>query len=315
MPALIHKQNMVGITPNIEDIGNVNINNPQNGEGMVYNATTQEWENKPIGGSESDNDFISLYGRTDISSRSDLHIRTVGNYYYNGSVYNKFSDLPDDIDSARYNWLSLTVRTLAKNTPYTCVQNLTVLNVSDAIIKQYIRYVYENVLSGDIVYGDWLKYSYGEEEAIEITSSKPDLNTYTEPGNYYKVDTSFVALNSPFSNATSMFKLRVGKTADDLFSQEIYDTNSTTRASSRYYLFNDATEQWEFGIWMTPLYRNNYLDAMASVTFTDGAIGQVMKFSTSRGAIVNSYLSDCAYDSSNSLSDVIGNVETLLASL
>ena len=122
-------------------------------------------------------DYISAYGVTDIATRSDLHIRTFGDYFFIGSVYSQFSDIPSDIDNARYTGLLLTVRQIEHNNPYYFVHELIVINPTDGITKKYIRNVYESPITGDVTYSDWTpltnpQYLSGEQYDADYTLSE-----------------------------------------------------------------------------------------------------------------------------------------------
>lgn len=92
--------------------------------------------------------------------------------------------------------------------------------------------------------------------STEITSTKPDLNSYTNIGTYYRTDTSFNVSNYPASiGATDKFLLIVQKTADDSntiiqsylgeggFSQRSSSNGGITWFSwTRYADYNDAKD-------------------------------------------------------------------------
>lgn len=114
-------------------------------------------------------DYVSIYGVTDISSREDLHIQSFGDYYFLGTVYNHFSDLPSGIDSSDYKGLLLTVREIEHNNRYYLIHELIVMNYTDGITKKYIRNVYESALSGDVTYSEWTSLT-GEISDSDWTS-------------------------------------------------------------------------------------------------------------------------------------------------
>ena len=122
-------------------------------------------------------DYICAYGVTDIASREDLHIQSFGDYYFLGTVYNHFSDLPSDIDSSNYKGLLLTVREIERNNRYYVIHELIVINPTDGITKKYIRNVYESALTGDVTYSDWTpltnpQYLSGEQYDADYTLSE-----------------------------------------------------------------------------------------------------------------------------------------------
>ncbi len=69
----------------LTDLSDVDINNPQDGQAIVYDALNQKYVNGDISGS---GDYVGLYGETEIDSATDLSsITTIGNYYKtNGSI-------------------------------------------------------------------------------------------------------------------------------------------------------------------------------------------------------------------------------------
>lgn len=196
------------------------------------------------------------------------------------------------------------------------LEGLTDVNINDATLANgdSIRWnstneEWENAPSGGA--GDFVTL-YG---VTPITANNADLNNYTTIGNYYKNDDSFACTNCPMTTTTALFRLKVDKIRDDFYSQTIYAANGPTIYASRYYLFYDATQEWTWGTWYIPALRNSYLSTFATVTFSSVATGQVLKFTDTNGRMANSYLSACQYDASNTLANIIGDVETLLAAL
>lgn len=47
---------------NLDMLGDVDINNPQNGQALVYNSTTQKWENGSGGGGNYETVTVAMYG-------------------------------------------------------------------------------------------------------------------------------------------------------------------------------------------------------------------------------------------------------------
>lgn len=141
----------------------------------------------------------------------------------------------------------------------------------------------------------------------EITSAHKSLNYYTTPGNYYKKDQTFSVTNCPLDlyTDTAMFRMKVSKVSDEHYMQTIYDTNNTFKYASRWYIFDDETQDWVWGAWCTLANKNGYLDQFSSVTFSDIQFGQVLMSSGTNRYLENAYLKDCMYDETHTLSDII----------
>lgn len=68
----------------LDDLNDVTLSSPTNGQVLKYNSTTQTWENANESGGGG-GDYVGLYGDTLVGS--DLNdITTIGNYYNDGTV-------------------------------------------------------------------------------------------------------------------------------------------------------------------------------------------------------------------------------------
>lgn len=192
------------------------------------------------------------------------------------------------------------------------VTGVSAVSASAIAAKEAERRAIQAAIDAERIAGGKYESLIGQ---IEITSATSDLNTLTEVGNYYKKDVTFACTNCPLSSQNALFRMSVSQVSDELFAQTIYDTNSNNRLMSRYYIYLDDTQEWAWGQWIIQAYRNGYLNQFSTVDFSNMAAGQILMSTDTLGHFENSYLSSCAYDSSNTLANIIGDVETLLAAL
>lgn len=364
MPVLIHKQDALGVTPDIDSLGNVNITNPQDNEGLKYDATNNEWKNAPIDNTVVDP--VKLYGDIDISSWTNLKSYTIGNYYYVGNVSTHFSDAPTGIPNVSMN-LNLTIRRYRKSYPFV-FQELTLGYIENAekYIKTFIRYGSANVVED---WTDWIDITNTESvsslsELTDVNITNPqdgdgikfdaeanewvngpvggidgvfwdleggteltgtlhdvDLNTITEPGTYYGKRNEYIKVipRSILYISSQPFLLLVQKIDSDYayptIIQHIYMSATSIANFHSFVRIRYASDDIvSFTSWAEELNTEHSIDRLSNVTLSSLTAGQGLFYDST---FKNMYLSDSRvkYDANNSLADIIGDIESLLAAL
>lgn len=73
MPAIAHENKILGNVNTLNDLVDVNLTSPQDGQVPIYNGTTQKWENgAQSGGAQIDDNTISLTSVWSSSKVNDL---------------------------------------------------------------------------------------------------------------------------------------------------------------------------------------------------------------------------------------------------
>lgn len=195
------------------------INNPQNGQALIYDSTNAKWINGAGGG-----------GASEYANLLDVRLTSL----QNGQI-TRYNSTSAKWENANYDMSGLSD-----------VQISSISN-GDALRYNSTAGKWENVAlpSYEALYG-----------VTEITSSAPDLNNYTTPGNYYKSDTSFALVNYKWSNALDRISLTVKSLypGDEgaVVQETVCRRGTTTSQPARYYrvgAYRTDTTAWEWSDW------------------------------------------------------------------
>lgn len=165
-------------------------------------------------------------------------------------------------------------------------------------------------VSGGGVTGDFFSL-YG----TTLISSTDDLNNFTTVGNYYYDGTGSTQPRhcpSNYTSASKQFSLKVfnagGENTNTLFQLFIAQDNDIISFRHKQ---GNSWYSW------VKIFTSDYtgLNDLYNVVLSSSQNGQTIAYNSSNYKWENKYLSGLNYDASNTLADIIGDVETLLASL
>lgn len=115
----------------LDDLNDVTLSSPTNGQVLKYNSTTQEWENANESGG---GDYIGLYGDTLVGS--DLNdITTIGNYYNDGTV--TVSNYPSNAIITATSSFRLTVEKMGDSASTNLRQTYVLDNSVDFVYERH----------------------------------------------------------------------------------------------------------------------------------------------------------------------------------
>ena len=165
-------------------------------------------------------------------------------------------------------------------------------------------------VSGGGVTGDFFSL-YG----TTLISSTDDLNNFTTVGNYYYDGTGSTKPShcpSNYTSASKQFSLKVfnagGENTNTLFQLFIAQDNDIITFRHKQ---GNSWYSW------VKIFTSDFtgLNDLYNVVLSSSQNGQTIGYNSSNYKWENKYLSGLSYDASNTLADIIGDVETLLASL
>lgn len=115
----------------LDDLNDVTLSSPTNGQVLKYNSTTQEWENANESGG---GDYVGLYGDTLVGS--DLNdITTIGNYYNDGTV--TVSHYPSNAIITATSSFRLTVEKMGNSASTNLRQTYVLDNSVDFVFERH----------------------------------------------------------------------------------------------------------------------------------------------------------------------------------
>jgi hypothetical protein len=91
--------------------------------------------------------------------------------------------------------------------------------------------------------------------------------------------------------------------------EDLSDVTITSIANGQVPIYDSTTSKWKNGNISTTY------AGLTDVALTSTQAGQVTTYNSTSSKWENSYLSTVKYDASNTLANIIGDVETLLAAL
>ena len=210
---------------NLDDLSNVTITTPTDGQALIYDSNTQKWKNGAGGGGSS-----TLAGLTDvdITSATDGQVLMFdgnANEWVNGNGGGGSSTLDGLTD--------VTITTPSQGNALTY----------DAALLEWVNSDLSESFEG----------LYGMKE---ITSLTNDLNDYKTAGTYYKSATDFSTVNGPSNTNTTRLILTVKTFYDgdqyEVRQEVLYRDGTTTAGVSSYWrnlTYNTNTSTWSYGSW------------------------------------------------------------------